>query len=393
MTRQFLGIALGALCSLAEPTPHGRVDWIHAMREPRAAHCATLLQDGRILITGGMSGIRTAEIFDPVTNTYLATGPMQTGRAGHTATLLANGKVLVAGGYNGNYLDSAELYDPATGRFTSAGTMVMPRSGHTAVMLQNGKVLLVGGVGTGWSFLSSAELYDPGKNSFTATGSLSTPRESHTATLLRNGNVLITGGHRGRRSSIVIYPSAEIYDPATARFRKTSQMIQRRHKHDAVLLADGRVLIVGGADERDRMGAYKTAEIYDPAAGSFAPAAEMHLTRYKLNGTTVTLSDGRVLVACGAAKAELFDPPRKRFEIVPGDFGSDRLFATATRLPDDRVLITGGYDETITISSGSWLYHRPGNLRAIRRAAPTNLQSHRAELPTQPLPRSRSARR
>jgi hypothetical protein len=75
-----------------------------------------------------------------------------------------------------------------------------------------------------------------------------------------------------------------------------------------------------------------------------------------LNGTTVTLSDGRVLVACGAARAELFDPARNAFEIVPGEFGSDRLFATATRLPDDRVLIAGGYDEAIRISAGSWLY-------------------------------------
>jgi hypothetical protein len=68
------------------------------------------------------------------------------------------------------------------------------------------------------------------------------------------------------------------------------------------------------------------------------------------------VSDGRVLVACGAARAELFDPVRNSFEIVPGEFGSERLFATATRLSDDRVLIAGGYDEAITISAGSWLY-------------------------------------
>jgi len=236
--------------------------------------------------------------------------------------------------------------------------MVMPRSGHTAVVLPNGRVLLAGGVGTGWSFLSSAELYDPRTGRFTRTGSLTAPRESHTATLLQNGKVLIAGGHRGRRPSVAIYASTEIYDPATGTFRTASNMMQRRHKHDAVLMADGRVLIVGGADERDREGAYRTAEIYNPATGFFTPAAEMHFTRYKLNGTTVTLSDGNVLVTCGAARAELFEPARNTFEIVPGEFGSDRLFATATRLRDDRVLIAGGYDERIRISARSWLYRQ-----------------------------------
>ena len=359
MTRRILAILFGSFCCFATRGPHGRVDTVNPMHEPRAAHCATLLPNGQVLITGGMSGIRSAETFDPVTMTYLSTYPMQTGRAGHTATLLANGKVLIAGGYNGNYLDAAELYDPSTRRFTAAGTMITARSGHTAVVLQNGRVLLAGGVGTGWSFLSSAELYDPRTGRFTTTGSLSTPRESHTATLLKNGKVLIAGGHRGRRPSVVIYASTEIYDPATGAFRTAANMTQRRHKHDAVLMTDGRVLIVGGADERDRDGAYRTAEIYNPATGSFAPTAEMHLARYKLSGTTVTMSDGQVLVACGAAKAELFDPARNAFEIVPGEFGSDRLFATATRLRDDRVLIAGGYDETIRISSGSWLYRRP----------------------------------
>lgn len=338
------------------PVPHGRIESIDGMHEPRAAHCATLLANGRVLITGGMGGGRSAEVFDPATKTYAATNPMQTARAGHTATLLPNGKVLIAGGYNGSYLDSAELYDPPAGRFTSAGTMVMPRSGHTAVLLPNGKILLAGGVGTGWSFLASAELYDPRTDRFTATGDLGVARESHTATLLRNGTVLIAGGHRGRHSLTVIYVSTELYDPATGTFRTSANMIQRRHKHDAVLMADGRVLIIGGADERDRQGAYKTAEIYDPSAGSFARVAEMHLSRYKLNGTAVRLSDGRVLVAGGATAAELFDPSRNRFELVPGGFGSERLFATATRLPDDRVIIAGGYDETTRASAGSWLY-------------------------------------
>ena len=168
---------------------------------------------------------------------------------GHSATLLPNGKVLIAGGYNGNYLASAELYDPVTRTFSPTKAMQTARSGHVAVRLPSGKVLLAGGVGVGWTFLRNAEVYDPATNTFTATGDMAAARESHTATLLENGKVLIAGGHKGRRAEMTIYSSAEIYDPATGRFNATGEMTRVRHKHGAVLLADGRVLIVGEADK------------------------------------------------------------------------------------------------------------------------------------------------
>jgi N-acetylneuraminic acid mutarotase len=110
----------------------------------------------------------------------------------------------------------------------------------------------------GWTFLESAEVYDIESKSFSLTGSMNSARESHTATLLKNGTVLITGGHKGRRADIKIYSSAEIYNPSTGQFIQTGNMSIIRHKHDAVLLADGRVLITGGSDERDYDGVYKS---------------------------------------------------------------------------------------------------------------------------------------
>jgi deoxycytidylate deaminase len=338
----------------------GVVSAIRNMTRQRAAHTATLLPNGRVLVAGGFAGdensLASAEVFDLATGMFASAGDMSVPRAGHTATLLSTGKVLIAGGYNGNYLASAELYDPAARTFTSTSRMATARSGHVATLLPNGKVLLAGGVGVGWTFLADAELYDPATNTFTATGNMLAARESHTATLLANGKVLIAGGHRGRRAAITIYSSAEIYDPATGRFSVTGDMTRIRHKHEAVLLADGRVLVIGGADERDGRPAYTSAEIYNPARGTFTVTGQMNSPRYKLQGTAVLLTNGKVLVAGGANRAEVFDPSRNTFSYAAGDMGTPHFFATATRLQNGQVLIAGGYHESNSVSSSAWIY-------------------------------------
>ncbi|HXI13737.1 MAG TPA: kelch repeat-containing protein [Thermoanaerobaculia bacterium] len=339
----------------------GVVRAIRDMTTKRAAHTATLLNDGTVLIAGGFAGnsggLSSAEVFDPKTNSFTSVKSMSAARSGHTATSLPGGRVLIAGGYNGDYLDSAELYDPASGRSTSAGMMITGRSGHVATLLDNGKVLLAGGVGKGWTFLSDAEIYDPATNTFTATGAMSTERESHTATLLKDGTVLITGGHKGRRSAITIYTSAEIYSPARGTFTATSNLTVKRHKHDATLLADGRVLIVGGSDERDGDGAYRNVEMFNPAGGTFtAVRSSMKASRYKLQGTAILLESGKVLIAGGADRAEVFDPANSSFSFADGDMGTRRLFSTATLLKNGRVLITGGCHDGNSVSANAWMY-------------------------------------
>ena len=328
-----------------------------SMGTARAAHTATLLKNGQVLVCGGFSGstLSGAEIYDPGSKTFKPVGNMAVPRAGHSATLLPDGRVLVAGGYNGNYLFGTEIFDLVTKTFTSAGMMTTPRSGHTATILGNGKILFAGGVGIGWSFLESAELYDIHKGTFSATGFMATARESHTATRLKNGTVLITGGHKGRRKDIKIYSSAEIYNPSSGEFTPTGSMTKIHHKHDAVMLGDGRVLITGGSDERDSGGAYTGSEIYDPVLATFSSAGNMNLPRYKHNGTSILLENGNVLIAGGANRAEIYNPKTKAFTMVAGSMKTRRLFSCATLLANGNVLITGGYDENQKTSANAWI--------------------------------------
>jgi WD40 repeat protein len=331
-----------------------------SMNVARSGHTSTLLPDGQVLIAGGMNGngnyFDSAEIYDPSTTRFVQAKSMSARRVGHTATLLPNGKVLIAGGFNGDYLQTADIYDPDTGRFSPAGRLTLPRSGHLAVQLKDGRVLLVGGVGAGYSFLASCEVYDPTSGTFAPTGSMSTAREGHTATLLKNGKVLIAGGHKDRREAIKVHASAELYDAGAGRFTTTGNMTIVRHKHAAALLPDGKVLIAGGSDNRDRQGQYASAEIYDAEKGSFKLIGEMNSARYKLTSAVVVLKGGEVLIAGGASTVEIYDPSRNKFSGASGELDTARFFSSATLLRDGRVLITGGYDDHGSTGVKAWLF-------------------------------------
>ncbi len=333
------------------------------MATGRSVHTAVRLQDGTVLIAGGFTSDRSyldsVEVFDPSSNKFSAAQRMNVRRSSHSATLLRDGRVLIAGGYNGNYLDSAELYDPRTKRFTVAPKLVTARSGHTAVMLDDGRVLLAGGTGTGWTFLADAEIFDPSINTFSGTGRMTAERESHTATVLKDGRVMIAGGHRGRRQAITIYSSIEIFDPKSGRFSSAGEMTIKRHKHDAVLLNDGQVLVIGGANERDGGGIYSSVEVIDPSNNRATKIGDLLEPRYKLPGTSILLNNGKVFIAGGAGRSELFDPESGKFKIVDGLYGDRLSFATATLLADGRVLIAGGYNDRIEAISGGWIFaHR-----------------------------------
>jgi len=209
----------------------------------RLGQTATLLQNGQVLIAGGETA--SAELFNPSTATFTATGGMTVSRTGQTATLLPDGRVLIAGGVldivpgtlpipPNPGADSAELYDPVSGAFTATGSMSKGRAGHTATLLDDGSVLVTGTDNT-------AELFSPGTGTFSVVGERYAGLGA-TATLRNDGTVLVAGGQTYGSSNA----TAQLFAPESGGFVATGSLITARDGHTATRLVDGTVLVTGG---------------------------------------------------------------------------------------------------------------------------------------------------
>lgn len=275
------------------------------------------------------------------------------GRAGHTATLLPSGQVLVAGGEIPSIASSnVELYNPSSNTWSVAAAMANNRSFHTATLLPNGQVVVTGGRSTGPS-LSSAEIYDPSRNAWSPAAAMATARYSHTATLLPSGKVLVAGGIlTGAPDTYDTYlASAELYDPARGTWSAAGSMAAGRAKHTATLLPSGQVLVAGGLNLVISGGAaaytdLASAELYDPASNTWSAAGAMAAARD--SHTATLLRQGQVLVAGGErgaglplAGVERYDPISNTWSAA-GSMASGRYLHTATLLLSGQVLVVGG---------------------------------------------------
>jgi hypothetical protein len=324
------------------------------MTAARAGQTATLLPSGKVLIAGG--GTATAELYNPASRTFSATGRMPVAVTHATATLLPDGKVLVAGGAQGNHqVASAELYNPGTGTWSATAPMSVARSGQTATLLPDGKVLVAGGgcnpgkhactaESTVDPSLNSAELYSPGTGKWSPTGSMAVGREFATATLLKTGKVLVAGGLVQCTDGFCSDTrTAELYNPAAGTWSRTGSMHDAREQHSATLLHGGEVLVAGGLSQGGAGGVvvrYSSAELYHPGTGTWtrtAPMAARHAGQ-----TATLLRSGWVLVAGGGTSvAEIYEP-KLAIWVSPGAMSTVRTGAAAVLLPRGNVLVTGG---------------------------------------------------
>ncbi len=349
-----------------------------SMNTGRIFHTQTRLPDGNVLIAGGRGGagaiLSSAEIYNPQTDTFtVVPGGLGTARQEHTATMLHDGRVLIAGGLGPDNvrLNSAEIYDPVTGTFSATGALFTGRSQHTATLLDSGAVLIAGGLSSSGAITASAELYSPDAGVFGSTNSLTTARYSHTATALPNGLVLIAGGFGSGLTSIA---NNELYFPPVPEteffggFGSGGTMVTARHAHQAVLLANGKVLLVGGVAKPTTDAGTTTAfaELYDPAENSSAPAGTMNSPRQQFVATL--LRDGRVLIAGGQnvalpaaedelTSAETYNPEGGGSFTVTTDLSSARARPAATLLANGTVLVTGGDSNTASSLATTELFH------------------------------------
>jgi N-acetylneuraminic acid mutarotase len=294
------------------PTIHNTVEiynsvtnlWttLTSMSMARTGHAATLIDNDKVVVTGGYVGAgvtaTSVEIFDKnaMTPTPLWTTvtPMLAPRMYHTAHAETNSHgIFVIGGATGSlmFTNTVERYDIDLNTWSSKASMTNVRFGHQSIMLpETDNIIVIGGVSTPGG-VGNVELYNNSLDSWSTKASMSfAARSNHTATLLQDGRILVTGGVGGAVTSPST--SVEAYNPATDTWQTLAPMNYGREFHTATLLSDGRLLVAGGNSEIT-----KSVEIYDPILNRWTLQQNMKDGRYL--HTASLLSDDKILLYGG----------------------------------------------------------------------------------------------
>jgi hypothetical protein len=311
-----------------------------AFNAARSYHTATLLDDGRVLFTGGLSAAGTpltsTEIYDPIDHEITLGAPMNVARAKHTAVRLASGDVAIFGGITvgGGALNSVEIFRfepyPGTGGFdllTNPGqTMAVAQHSVHAVVLPDQHVLVAGGVDAAGNAVTVAEhmdmlndqnfdgLNDPATKDpvFESVGSMLAARLGGRATRLISGDVLFSGG-AGVSSLEVFNHELHQFEPVDVAMEDGA-----RSQHVAVRMGDDSILLAGG--------------ITNPTSGAIVPSADLFQLGAYTPGSPVGTWTGSFLR-------------------VNGDMVTPRRLAAASALINGKVIIAGGEDGSATLSS------------------------------------------
>jgi hypothetical protein len=312
-----------------------------SMSTGRFASIGVAINTNRVLVSGGYSPsftlLRSAELYNPSTRTWAATGNMVTARVYHEAAVRGNGTVLVAGGYgDAGTLASAETYNPSTGSWTSRAAMSKVRQGHRLTTLANGDVLVTGGLTDG---TTEAQRFSNSSSTWSSAGYMLTDQNGHTATLLNDGRVLVVGGNG---------ITGQLFQPSNNSWIWTPSLPEAQNNHVAVRLSNGNVLLAGGYPSG------QSCQLYDAATQSFSRTGGLWQSRY--SGTSATLlSDGRVLVVGGSygsskTSAEIYDPTWGTWRPAP-QLADAPSYGIMARMQNNRVLVAGGMGSGYTISA------------------------------------------
>lgn len=314
---------------------------------------AALLQTGKVLVVGISEDATApaAELYDPSADAWSPTGPMNVPiRVTPASTLLSDGRMLVAGGAasgGGGYVfPSAEIYDPSTNSWSATpDTPQAYINNSAAALLPNGQVLIAGGLSGDEMYSNAlADLYDPLTNAWTTTASMSIARSDFTLTLLQNGKVLAAGGMTPPTPPPLLpalnpTASAEIYDPAAGTWTSVAAMNVPRARHVATLLSNGEVLVISGDSSNS------AAEIYDPNTNIWTEVGSLSMPRTAFTATL--LPSGKVIVAGGwlgsgaFSETELFDPSTATWSPA-ASMETAREGHVATLLQNSALLVAGG---------------------------------------------------
>lgn len=372
-------------CNASQYGRFERISDLNVVRSSLGSSQLFLLRDGRVLVFGGDTssvpfgkhGTRyeinknvSAEIFDPKTNTFTLKKGLNHELNDFTATLLNNGKLLITGGSIGSgnnetIYNLSEIYDPETDTVTQGPDMSSPIAHHTAVLLKDGRVLVFGGY-TGkrgnYSKKLTAEIYDPVQNKFIllkdfpkfASENIYNTWNPHVH-VLSNGDVYILSIYQGKKAVYNTEYRFEVFDPKTNTFNIIkSDTVKNRNGITSfatrMLTLKNEKIVLFGIDENNGK-ILKRLDIYDPKTNELQNIESLNSKEISDTASITLLQDGNILITGYKDKyltathtteyREIFDTKRLKFITIAKNRNKINCFPQTILLNDGRVLITG----------------------------------------------------
>ncbi len=328
-----------------------------AMSATRQEFTMITLGNGKTLAAGGWSGsayLSSAELYDPTTGLWTATGSMNGIRGGESeAVLLQDGRVLLVGGSGAGGGVNVEIYDPVAGTWSVTGSLNVTRRQFSINVLNDGRVLVAGNSACS----ATAEIYNPATGTWTATGSMINGRRYNVGALLTNGNVITVNGRilDCTALNLTISETTELYNVAAGTWSSTGNTVIERQKHRIVTLLNGTPMVVGGG--QDNLDTTPIAELYDVNTGTWTATGSM--TAKKADFEMKVLPSGKVIMAGGTSTgsstgqtntSELYDNVAGTWSSA-GTFTTARYFHRSAVLADGSFMIGGGNSGSTTLSS------------------------------------------